>query len=172
MIVSSIKNSVAHDNPDDNAALYQRMSYPVDQSLLGKIDSMLLDGPTTYLFSGSWRLMSDNATYVELKVYKNSNLPFHHKTIFLEPNEDTLYRYVLKKLNSSNIVILHSDYWVAHLPVETLLNNIDDLRQYANQVICTLPIRHLNFNKLKLTIDDVCKLTGGVMYGNSIIITR
>lgn len=136
---------------------YQYMMYDINPIVVNHVTNMLSTEKTVVMYSGSWRFNLD-AVYLELKMTKNCNLQFHKSTLFVEPNNPKLVNLTLKSIAPKNIAVLHSDYWVAHLPVNHLLEKIDSLLKYTQpggQVICTVPLIHLNFNRLTSTYQDL-----------------
>lgn len=158
---------------NDTVALtnrYQYMMYDITPTIIEYVNNLLLDGKTLIMYSGSWRFDLE-ATYVELRMMRYCNLNFHKSTLFVEPNEAKLIELTLKSINPVNIVIMHSDYWVAHQPIEQLIKSMDNLLKYAQpggQVICTVPLIHLNFNRLTTTYHDL----GFNIVDDSIVIVR
>jgi hypothetical protein len=148
---------------------YQYMMYEIDPLVVEHLKS-LLPKSTVILFSGSWRFSFD-ATYIELAMFKECLLNFHSSTLFVEPKNIKLYNLTLQSLKPNTIAVLHSDYWIAHQPLDQLLSNLDDLLQYVQpggQIICTIPFRHINFNRLTTAYEDL----GFPIIGESIVIVR
>lgn len=172
MIVDSLLSDQTVKDLDSKSDRYQAMVYPLDDGLLDRVMSLTLPGKTVFLFSGSWRLEVD-AVYIELKHFQDCRLNWHPRTLFAEPNQKDFYHYMLTKLQPQNFVILHSDYWTGHRPLDRILQDLDDLASIAPRVICSLPQRHANFNKLTLSVQDLCDLYLGVdIFNDSLIITR
>jgi hypothetical protein len=174
IVNSYVTESKLLDDPGTLANRCKFLSYPIDTDVLDCVKNMILPGKTTFMFSGSWRLDFD-ATYLELKMFKNANLEFHKSTLFVEPENPALYRLVLNKLLSTNLVILHSDYWVHHQTVDQLVDNLDQLLEYVpagGQVICTVPFVRVHFNRLTTTYKNVLEKTNGQQINNSIVIVR
>jgi hypothetical protein len=177
VVDSYLDDSVLDTSTRASALRYQYMSYDIDHAVVSAVKNQLLEGTVVFMFSGSWRLDFD-ATYLELRMFKNCGLPFHASTLFVEPNELKLFNLTLSKLAPTNLIILHSDYWCRHSSIEDLLDRLDQLLPYVQsggQVICTVPIRHIHFNRLTMSVDDLLEYTNGVEIGdrdNSIIIVR
>jgi len=174
VIDSYLTDAVLLDDPATLATRCKVLSYNVDSDVLTVVQNMLLPGQTTFMFSGSWRLEVD-ATYIELKMFKDSNLNFHKSTLFVDPNNKKLYNLVLNRLSSVNLVILHSDYWVQHQPVEQIINRLDRLLMYVQpggQIICTIPFKHIHFNRLTTTYQNILTQTNGYQINDSIVIVR
>jgi len=172
MIVESLLSDHIAEDIDSKSDRCRAMVYPLDDGLLDRVMSLTLPGKTVFLFSGSWRLEVD-AVYVELKHFQNCRLKWHPGTLFAEPNQKNFYHYMLRKLQPQNFVILHSDYWAGSRPLHRILQDLDDLAGIAPRVICSLPLRHANFNKLTLSVQDLCDLYSGVsVSGDSLVIVR
>lgn len=156
-IVSSYFTGPIIDDVNTLTHRYQYMMFNIDQTIIDYVDRVLLPGKTVILFSGSWRLFFD-ATYIELKMVEMCNLNFHKSTLFVEPNNRALFDLVLRSLAPQNLAVLHSDYWSAHQPIDQLISNLDNLLKYVapgGQVVCTVPLNHLNFNRLTTTYQDL-----------------
>lgn len=174
-IVDSYINSTnLLNDPATLATRCRFLSYTVDPDVLTCVESILLPGQTTFMFSGSWRLNYD-ATYIELKMFEDAELDFHKSTLFVEPENNKLYNLVLKSLSSVNLIILHSDYWVQHRPVEQIIVRLDQLLPYVQtggQIICTVPFNHIHFNRLTTTRESVLEELGAYQVNDSIVIVR
>lgn len=177
LVNSYLADSVLNNDAHSMATRYRYMSYDINDQIVNAVQNQLVNGPAVFMFSGSWRLNID-ATYIELRMFKDCGLPFHQSTLFVEPNELKLFNLVLSKLTPTNLIILHSDYWCQHDSVENLLSRMDQLLTYVQpggQVICTLPIRHIHFNRLTMSTDDLLQQTNGTHISdqdNSIMIVR
>jgi hypothetical protein len=144
--------------------------YDVESDVINHVNNLLTNDKTVVMYSGSWRFDLD-AVYLELKMMQDCNLQFHKSTLFVEPMQPKLVNLTLKSIRPKNIAILHSDYWTAHQPVDQLLEKMDSLLQYVQpggQVICTVPLIHLNFNRLTRTYQDL----GFDIVGDSVVIVR
>ena len=167
-------NNFLLNDPVSKKTRCQLMSYDINNTLLSAVQEQLIDGPTVFMFSGSWRL-NLVATYIELRMFKECGLKFHKSTLFVEPNESKLFNLVLSKLAPINLVILHSDYWVQHQSVENLMYNLDQLLQYVSpggQVLCTVPVNHIHFNRLTMSCDDLLAQTHGTLINDSLMLVR
>lgn len=158
------------------ARRYKFMVYdPIPNSVLNHVKTLLLPGPTVCLFSGSWRLALP-ATYLELRQFKHSQITYHPHTLFVNPDETKLFELTLTRLCPVNLLILHNDWWTAHMPVDKLITKLSDLccyvRAQLGQVICTLPLIHLNFNKLKYSNHDIAEHFDGTVLQDSMILIR
>lgn len=162
-------------DPATMARRYKAMIYDLPLSVLHHVKQMLLPGSTVCLFSGSWRLYLD-ATYLELRQFQNCNINYHPNTLFVNHEEPQLFDYVLTKLSPTNLLVLHNDWWTAHNPVEQLIEELDILLKHVQpsqgQVICTLPLIHVNWNKLKMSVDDMANLVDAVVADDSMIFVR
>lgn len=148
------------------------MVYPISPNIINHVMSKTLPGSTAFLFSGSWRLNID-AVYLELRHFRNSDLCWHPRTLFVEPQDPILYHYTLTKLKCNNLIVLHSDYWCGHRPLENIVADLDFLHQFSDRVICSVPIKHTNFNKLIMSVEDLCqRYPGTSVYDDSIIMVR
>ena len=177
-VVDSYQDELALDTSTQSLARrYQYMSYDVDDTVISTVKRQLLEGTTVFMFSGSWRLDID-ATYLELRMFKNCGLSFHTSTLFVEPNELKLFNLTLSKLAPKNLVILHSDYWCCNSSIENLLDRLDQLLphvQSGGQVLCTVPIGHIHFNRLTMSVADLLEQTHGILisnFDNSVMIVR
>ena len=151
---------------------YLAMVYPVTQRLVDHVMWCAGAGPTAFLFSGSWRLALD-AKYFELRKFRHSQLEWHANTHFVEPEETKLYHYALQKLACHALVVLHSDYWTLHRPLEDLIEHMDQLKPHTERVIVSVPVSHANFNKLSLSLEDVCARYPAVhVFDDSLVIVR
>jgi hypothetical protein len=149
---------------------YQHMMYDIGSDVIEHVNDLLLIGKTVIMYSGSWRFNLD-AVYLELKMMQDCNLQFHKSTLFVETMQPKLVNLTLKSIAPKNIAILHSDYWIAHQPVNQLLEKMDSLLKYVQpggQVICTVPLKHLNFNRLTRTYQDL----GFDLIGDSAVVVR
>jgi hypothetical protein len=145
------------------------MFYNVETDVIDYV-AKLIKGKTLVLFSGSWRFNFD-ATYLELKMVQHCDLNFHHNTLFVEPQTPAVLNLVLKSHGANTIVVLHSDYWMAHRPVEQVVHHMDQLLKNSApgaQVICTVPLIHLNFNRLVMSYQDL----GFELVADSAVIVR
>lgn len=174
-IVESYSNQLLKNDSASLANRCEFMVYPIAPSLIDYVKNFLIPGKTIVMFSGSWRLHL-NATYIELKMFKNSFLKFHKSTLFIDYNKSKLFDYVLSKLKASNILILHNDWWTSHLPLEHLVLQLDKFLKYVKpqkgQIICTLPLIHANFNKLTMTVNDAAMSVNGTVFKDSLVIIR
>lgn len=172
MIVNSLLSEHVAQDIDIKSDRCRAMVYPLDDGLLDHIISLTLPGKTVFLFSGSWRLNME-AVYIELKHLQDCRLQWHPNTLFAEPNQKNSYLYILKKLQPQNFVILNSDYWTGHRPLVDILLDLDELKKIAPRVICSLPVRHANFNKLTTSIRDLCDLYPGMnVFNDNLVITQ
>lgn len=171
MIVDTMINNFS-DSLVSKTDRYRAMVYaPLDDGLLEHVMSSTRPGKTVFLFSGSWNLCMD-AMYVELRCFKDCALPWHPNTLFLEPEQKNFYHYVLAKCEAQNFIILHSDYWLAHRPLADIMSDLSDLNQIAPRVICTLPLKHTNFNKMTTSISDLLDRWPQItLFNNSLVIT-
>lgn len=157
LIATSYDTAPVLNDVRSKTSRYQYMMYNIQPDLIAHIKHLLLPGKTIVLFSGSWRFDLD-VTYIELKMMQDCDLQFHKSTLFVEPMKPKLFNLTLRCIGAANIAILHSDYWVAHQPVEQLLQKMDQLVKHVipgGQVICTVPLIHLNFNRLTTTYQDL-----------------
>lgn len=155
--IESYINGPLLNDPQSMKLRYQSMMYNIPANVVELVESMLQSEKTVVLFSGSWRFKC-NATYIELKMMRHCGLDFHPLTLFVDDSSCPLLDLTLRSIKPKNIAVLHSDYWIAHQPLEQLLSNLDQLLQYVQpggQIICTVPLRHLNFNRLTTTYDDL-----------------
>ena len=164
------------DDPITQARRYKFMIYdPIPDIVLDHVKKLLQPGPTVCMFSGSWRL-SLPAIYLELRQFKHSQITFHPQTLFVNPDEAKLFELTLNRLCPVNLLILHNDWWTGHLPVDQLSKNLDGLckhvRAQQGQVICSLPLIHLNFNKLKYSNHDITMQFDGTIVDDSMILVR
>lgn len=172
MIVDSLLSEHVSKDIDRKSDRCRAMVYPLDDGLLDHVMSLTIPGKTVFLFSGSWRLNND-AIYIELKHLQDCKLSWHPNTVFAEPNQKKSYLYILKKLQPQNFIILHSDYWTGHRPLVDILSDLDELVKIAPRVICSLPLRHANFNKLTTSVQDLCDLHTGVsVLNDNLLIMR
>jgi hypothetical protein len=149
---------------------YQYLSYNMSPTVLKYVENLLLPGSTVILFSGSWRFTLD-ATYLELKEAKDYQLPFAKSTLFLDPNNLPIFDLTMRSLHPVNIAILHSDLWVLHCPFAQMIDRMDQLLKYVQpkgQVICSVPLQHINFNRLTTTYMEL----GYPIVEDSMVITR
>jgi len=172
MIISDMTLDNISESVVDKTDRYRAMIYDLPPGLTDHVKSLCLPGSTTFMFSGSWRLDMDS-TYLELKFFRDCYLAWNPKTLFLEPQQPDLYFYTLKKLQQSNLIILHSDYWCGHREFDEIVTDLDHLKSFASCVICTVPIRHTNFNKLTTSVDDLCQSYKGVsVFQDSLVMIR
>jgi hypothetical protein len=169
-------SSLLRDDPDSQTRRFKIMVYdPIPDAVLDHVQKLLLPGPTVCMFSGSWRLQLA-ATYLELRQFKNSKLAFHPRTLFVNLDETKLFHLTLSCLSPANLLILHNDWWTGHHPVDNLVTKLDNLCQYVQgqqgQVICSLPLVHLNFNKLKYSNNDIALRFDGTIVHDSMILVR
>jgi hypothetical protein len=160
---------------DSMAERYQFMVYPLCPTTAINVQKRLLKGSTVCVFSGSWRLHLD-ATYLELKQYKHCNLRFHPNTLFVDNDHSELFALTLQRLAPTNIAVIHNDWWTCHYPLEHLLHMLDRFLPYVEkqhgQVVCTLPLMHLNFNRLKYSYAIIADQTHSEVIDNDMIIMR
>jgi len=129
------------------------------------------------LFSGSWRFDYD-VKYFESKYFKNCQLPFHKNTFFVESNrffESKILNLALKKIKPTSILIIHSDFFSQHLEVSLLIKKIDFYKQFLSsngEILFTLPLKYLNFNRLTTSLNTLITNTNGVVVDDCIVITR
>lgn len=156
--------------------LYEFMVYdPIPDAVLDHVKKILLPGLTVCVFSGSWRLALAD-TYLELRLFKHSQLSFHPHTLFVDADETKLFELTLTRLAPRNLLILHNDWWTGHHPMDKLVDNLDRLckhvRAQEGQVVCSLPLIHLNFNKLKYSNNDIALQFNGTIVHDSMILVR
>lgn len=168
-------DKLLHKDSDSMAELYTFMVYDIPLSVVDEVKKLLLPGKTVAFFSGSWRLDLD-ATYLELKMFKDSLIKFHPLTLFVDHNNHQVFDYTMKKLAPTNFLILHNDWWIGHCLLEDLIVKLDSfikyVRPWGGQIICTLPVIHTNFNKLKMSLEDLTQQTNGKIIDDSLIIVR
>lgn len=169
-------SDLLRDDPETLARRYKFMLYdPVPDAVLDHVRKILLPGSTVCMFSGSWRLdLAD--TYLELRQFKHSQLGFHARTLFVDPHETQLFAMTLNRLAPANLLIIHNDWWTAHDPVDRLIEKLDALCQHVRpqqgQVVCSLPLIHLNFNKLKYSNNDISGRFNGSIVDDSMVLAR
>lgn len=165
-MIPYFSNNIASKTDRYLAMTYNR----TDNDLLEHVMSQTLPGKTVFLFSGSWSLNID-AVYVELKCFKDCTLPWHPNTVFLDPQQNFFYHYVLNKFKAQNFIILDSDYWTAHRPLADIMTDLESLNQIAPRVICSFPLVHANFNKITTSVQDLCnKFTKVSVFKDSLVI--
>ena len=173
--VESYHDKLLRTDAKSLAAQYSYMVYPISSTVVDQVKKLLLPGKTVAMFSGSWRLSLD-ACYIEIKKYQHCELEFHPDTVFVDHQNIQLFDYALSKLQVTNLLILHNDWWTAHLPITDLLEQLDvftkHVRPHDGQVICTLPLIHVNFNKLTTSVDMLVSMTGGIIVDDSIVFVR
>lgn len=167
MIVDQISNNHT-DDPLVIADIVDALVYPVSDQVLDYVRNVCDHQDITWLFSGSWRL-SFPSRYIELRCFRHAQVPWHTNTLFVEPEESAIYDYILRRSQMKTCVILHSDYWIAHRPIDLLMKDLHELSQVSQQTILTVPIRHTNFNKLKYSTQDICKIYNAVVIDDSFI---
>jgi len=172
MIVDSLISSQVLDSITSRTDQYQVMVYPLEEGVLEHVMSLTVPGKTVFLFSGGWRLDID-AVFLELRCFRDCEIHWHPKTLFVEPQEKNFYQYVLNKLQPQNFIILHSDYWTGHRPLADVISDLEELRKIAPRVIFSLPLERANFNKLTTSVQDLCNRWPGLeIVNNSLVITR
>lgn len=178
MIINSYLTDAAlvRQDPETLSRMYKFMVYdPVPDSVVDRVRHLCQSGKTVMLFSGSWRWKLD-ATYIEHRHYRNVGIDYHPNTLFLNHNESGLFELVLRRLLPVNINILHNDWWTSHRPIEDLVMWLDSflpfVRPRQGRVICSLPLIHLNFNRLKYGYNEIAEQIAGEIVQDSIIIVR
>lgn len=173
-IVESYHHRALKTDSVTMANRYRFMVYDLSDALVTAVEEMLLPGKTLVLFSGSWRLELW-ATYVEIKQFAHCGLAFHPNTLFVD-HQSHWFDYLLEKFQPVNLLILHNDWWVGHRPLNQLVEMIDDLYQHVQsqngQVILTLPLIHVNFNKLTMNTQDLLNATNGTLIDDSLIVCK
>lgn len=168
--------SLVRQDPETLAKMYKVQVYdPVPDPVVDRVTHLCRPGKTVVLFSGSWRL-NLNATYIEHRRYRDVPIHFHANTLFLDHNQSDLFELTLHKLMPTNINILHNDWWTLHRPVQDLTAWLDGFLPFVKsrqgRIICSLPLIHLNFNRLKYGYDDIAQQISGEIVHDSMIIVR
>lgn len=175
MIIESYHDHPLRRDPVSQAKMYASMVYPLSDTIINHVHKVLLPGKNVGLFSGSWRLNLDS-TYIEMKKFRHCDLNFHANTIFVDHFNFTIFDYVLHRLRPKNLLILHNDWWTAHQPILELIERVDTYLKYTRkndgQIIFTLPLVHLNFNKLTTNLDSLLASTNATVVEDSGIWVR
>jgi hypothetical protein len=146
--------------------------YPVPKTVLDWVNNNLLTGNTVVLFSGEHRFNFD-ATYIEPNFLSSVNKPRRNsKVIFANQNNQITLNYTLKKLNVTNLLLLNTAHFILYRPWQKILSDIDDLKQFCERIIVTIPVTRFDFNRLKYSHHDIANLMNGMYLDHTVIVCR
>ena len=145
--------------------------YPVSDTITDNIKNKLLPGVSVILFSGGYRLDFDGI-YIEPKMFKQAELPWQQGTIFIDPDDQHLLEYTLKKLNISNLIIVHSTVFVKYRKLDVICQHIAHLKGFAKQVVVSIPINRMDFNRLRYSNKDIANNINATLVEDGIIICQ
>lgn len=156
------------DFTDDQA---EKLFFPLNNLLIDHLHSKLNQNNNAILFSGNFRLPY-NCLYLEEKMLSHTTLKWRQDTIFVDQSNESLIKYILKKHNCDCIAILHSNTFVGYQNYKNILLKIKKLKELVNQVIVTLPIHSLDFNRLKYSYYDIANKLEGYIFDDSFVICQ
>ena len=150
---------------------YQYSLYPIANSVIKCVADNLLPGETVILFSGHHRFNLD-ATYIEPTFLSTIDRPKQNsKIIFANQSDTKLLNYILKKMPITNLLVLNNASFMKYRSCQEIKNDINQLKEFADQVIVTLPLNRFDFNRLKYSYHDIAAKLGGVVLDNTVVVT-
>lgn len=145
--------------------------YQVSETITNSIKNSFLPGNTVILFSGGFRLDFDG-TYIEPKIFKEADLPWQKNTIFIDSDNQQVLEYTLKKLNISNLAIVHSTVFLKYRTLDKIYQDIVRLSNFSKKVLVSMPTTRMDFNRLKYSNQDIADKFNGTLIEDSIIICQ
>lgn len=150
---------------------YKSTLYPISKEIVEYTLGKLQIGKTIFLYSGSHRFNYD-AIYIEPKVFSNITINWHPNTIFIDVTNKKLLDYTLSRINPSNLLILNSVIFIKYRHINDILKDIDQFKKTINNVIVSIPLARFDFNRLKYSYHEICKIVNGCIVDNTLVICR
>lgn len=145
--------------------------YHVPNAVEETVKNKLISGKTVILFSGGFRL-SLNGQYIEPKMFEDADLPWQKGTIFIDPSNKQILEYTLNKLDISNLVILNSTVFIKYRSWDKIQNDINKFKHFTKQVIVSIPVDRMDFNRLKYSNEAIASKLKGTLIEDNIIICQ
>jgi len=171
-ILSSYSDSTIKTTPAILAERAERTVYPISDHLINSIVGKF-DSNTVILFSGSWRF-NFNAVYIEHKGFQLATKDFHTNTLFVDPNNRSLFEYTLQKLKPKTLAILHSGTFLKYRNISDVMINLNQLKTFIDpqgKIIATIPHNRIDFNRLTTPISQLAKEISAESVEDSLVIT-
>jgi hypothetical protein len=134
--------------------------------------SDLIAGQTTVvLFSGGHRLPWD-AVYIEAKMFADAQVAWKSQTIFIDPSNQPLLEYTIKKLNCDNLVIVNNNIFLKYRIWSDIMYDIQQLRHLTGRVIVTMPLCRFDYNRLRYSQQDMARIMGGIVLDHTMVVCQ
>ena len=150
---------------------YNSTLYPLSEKIIDHISSVIDDSSSIVLFSGGSRL-NFNAAYIEPQMFSKANINWKPQTLFIDPSQNKLINYTIKKLNKTNLIILNTSLFIKYRSWELILQDIQYYKTLVDRVIVSLPIERFDFNRLKFSSHAIASMMGGILLDDTIIICQ
>lgn len=145
--------------------------YAISKNLELHINKLTYNQSNVFLFSGGHRLNFDGV-YIETKVFSEANVNWQANTKFIDPKDDKLLAYTIKKLNPDNLLILNSAIFIQYESNNLIQEKIKYFKTLTKKIIVSLPINRFDFNRLKYTHQDIAEKFNGIIIDDTILICQ
>ena len=136
---------------------FQHSVYDIPDSVVKYVNSKLIPGITTILFSGSWRF-NISAVYIEAKIFQNNKCKITNPTYFVEPENSKLFDKIMYRMRPTNILFLHSAFFCNYQSLDLIIERMNKYWLYQpQQIILSIPQNKVIFNRLKFSCQDIAE---------------
>jgi hypothetical protein len=169
-ILTKIHSEIS-SNPVHAKEQYEINLYAMPSTVLSYVSDHMDPGSTTVLFSGGPRL-DFSATYIEPKMFSHCDIEWKPNTIFASTSQPDMLDYVIQKLLPTNLLILHTAFFIKYRPWQEIAADIKKYKTFAKKVIVTLPLSRFEFHRLKYSSVDIANLLGGVIVDDTVVVCQ
>jgi hypothetical protein len=92
--------------------------------------------------------------------------------MFVDPSAPDLVCYAIKKIKPNNLLIINSAVFIGYRNWQDIKQDLDNFKQFVDQIIVTIPLIRLDFNRLKYTNLQIASLLNGVVVDDTVVICR
>jgi len=145
------------------------MVYPVSDELWELIQKDV-SKDCLMLFSGSWRYELD-IKYIEHQMFEEADLKFHTNTIFVDPNSD-IFKYAIRQIKPKTLAIIQSGLFFRYRNIEDIMLDLREFKELigGGKVLATVPQERIDFNRLKMSLEQMSENIGAILLGNDLVI--
>jgi hypothetical protein len=144
--------------------------FPISADVLDYVKK-IISKDTIVLFSGSPNL-SIEGVCIEPSMFSHLSIKWKNNTIFVDPKNQSLLHYVIKKQKSKQLLILNSNIFLQYRSWIDIQKDINVFTNIVNQVIVTIPVNRFDFNRLQFSNTEIATKLGGVIVEDTIVVCQ
>lgn len=149
---------------------YWTSVFPISASVLSYVKKIVSED-LVILFSGSPNLPIEGIC-IEPNMFSHLDINWKNNTIFVNPTNQLLLQYVIKKQKSKQLLILNSNIFLQYRSWIDIQKDINVFAKLVEQVIVTIPVNRFDFNRLQFTDTEIAAKLGGIIVEDTIVICQ